>query len=1337
MEQPPGGKRAVLLGFFLATGALGVAGVAPPGQAASAVSLTAQEQAWLDAHPAIRVGNNPAFEPIDFDDERGRPVGVAADVMALVQKKLDLRLEYVPGQSWDEAFAAVRKGDIDVLLQAGRSPEREQMFLFTQPYFSFRSVVVVRSDVPFVPSIESLLDRRFALVRNYNETDLMRSRYPQLDVRLVDSTEDALQAVSAGDADATVGNVAVVHYKILQLGLTNLKVATVADSNERFVQMAVRRDAPELVAILNKGLAAISPAERKAINDRWFTVEIERGLDPGRVVLWTAWAGGGLALLGLGVAWWLRRLRLEIDYRTRSEERVAAAEQQLRIVTDTMPGLVVHTRVSRDGKGEIRFMSGQMPARYGFDIEFARTHNLFQYIVPEDLPKLKDAMAASMQSLAPWQVNYRVRLPSGEIRWHANDATLHRQADGTTLITSYVTDITERMLLESQLASAKEAAEHAEGKVRDFTDSVPGTVMQVVVDENVNLKVEFITGRMLAGYGLDREVYARDFLKLWDLIIPEDRDAAERAIWDAIKHLRPLQIAYRVRIPSGEVRWNLNETFSRLEPRGIVVTSYVSDITERKHLEDQLGAAEQQLRLVTDTIPGFILHTHIGRGFKPSVRFVSGALSARYGIDNQHWMDFQNQVNFLIPEDRHIVVDQMLEAVKTRKPFAVTYRVKLPSGEIRWNLHEASVKAEPDGGTSVISYVNDITERKALEQQLAEAKEQAESASRTKGEFLANMSHEIRTPLNAIIGLSYLATRGEAPPRTKDYLDKIKSSAQALLGIVNDILDVSKIEAGKLTLEHTAFSLDDVLSHLADVITHKATEKGIELLFSTPRDLPQQLFGDPLRLGQVLLNLTVNAVKFTEHGQIVVAVKELRRADQQVWLEFSVSDSGIGMTAEQLALLFQAFQQADSSTTRKYGGTGLGLSISQSLVEKMGGRIEASSERGKGSTFRFAVPLELGTSVGDAAPGLAPLAGLRVLVADDSSTSRAIIKACLDSFKFESVDVASGREALEALRRAERDRRPFRLVLLDWRMPDLNGEELVREIRALELQPPPGLVVVSGHSRDELATRADALNLDGVVHKPFNPSLLLETMLYALGAGVVSRDLPPPDEAPALQPGRLAGARVLVVEDNAMNQQVIGELLGRAGATITVAGNGREALALAEAQEFDLVLMDLQMPEVGGIEAAETLRASGNGVPIVAMTASALPGDEQRCLDAGMNDYLSKPINLERLSAVLERWLKLKPLAAAATARPGAAERAAASSELQQLMETLRDQLARSDSGAIDTLDRIRQALNGAPPSRSLRELIRLVDAFSFEAALGKLDQASADLGLGPTRRAG
>jgi two-component system sensor histidine kinase/response regulator len=1066
MGRSPGGKRAVLLGFFLAVapcGAWAVHIVVPDGE--PVLELTAAEQAWIDAHPVIRVGNDPGWMPIDFDDEQGQPAGVAADILKLVGPRLGLRFEAVPGQTWAQAYAAARNREVDLLPAIGRSPDREHDFAFTGPYITFRSVVVVRDDVPFVPDISALLGRRFALVRDYNETGLLRAQYPQMNVLLVATPDEALKAVSAGQADATVGNIAVLHYKIRQMGLTNLKVAAPTDEKERLVYMAVRKDWPELAALLNKALASIRPGERRAIIDRWFSVEFERGLDPGRVAKWSVAVAAAVLAAGLLVVWWLRRLRLEITYRRESEARTAAAERRLRQITETIPGAVIQTRMAPDGKVSVQFTSGRLNQRHSVDV--ARALQDFNYLI------------------------------------------------------------------------------------------------------------------------------------------------------------------------------------ERIEP-----------------------------------------------------------------------------------EDRRNFLKASMESARALTPILTEYRVRLPDGSVRWNLAEAIPHREPDGSVVAAAYVTDITDRKQLEQNLAAAKEQAESASRTKGEFLANMSHEIRTPLNAIIGLSYLAARGNAPPRTRDYLDKIKSSAQALLGIVNDILDVSKIEVGKLALEHTGFDLDDVLTQLANVLGHKAGEKGVELLFSVPREVPRQLVGDPLRLGQVLLNLVANAVKFTEKGQIVVAVREARREEPRVWLEFSVTDSGIGMTAEQLARLFAAFTQADTSITRKYGGTGLGLSISQSLVEKMGGHIEAHSDSGKGSTFRFCIPLETGSEPA-LGPSLARLIGLRVLLVDDNAASREITTGYLHSFEIDSVAVPLGQASLETLRQAAREGRPFRLVLLDWRLPDMGGDELVRAIRALELEPAPALVLVSALGREELAAHNDALRLDGMLTKPFNPSLLLETLIQALGGGAAVRAFPAPEDAPALQPERLRGMEILVVEDNPMNQLVVRELLDGAGAAVTVAANGREALEQVELRAFNLILMDLQMPELGGIETARRLRASGCTVPIVAMTASAMPGDEQRCLDAGMNDYLSKPIDLTRMSAILTRLLPLEAAAPQAPAR----ELPDATPELRQLLATLRAQLARHDSSAVDTLDRIQQALNGAPRPRSFRELAQLIDAFSFEAALAKLEQAGADLGLGASPR--
>ena len=463
--------RAVVLGVLLACAvspARAVHLVAPAEQ--RPLRLTEQELAWIQAHPVIRVGNDPAWMPIDFDDERGRPVGVAADILALLGKRTGLHFQAVPGQSWREAYAAGLEGKVDLLPAIGLSPAREQQFLFTQPYIAFRSVVVVRDDVPFVPDMASLLGRRFVLVRDYNETELVRAQYPDLDVMLVDTPDEALRLVSAGQADATLGNIAVLHFKIRQMGLTNLKVAAPTDERERLVYMAVRKDWPELVSILDKGLASITQQERTAIINRWFSVEYDRGLDPGEVVRWTAWIAAGvlgLALLGL---LWLRRLRIEIAYRRESEARTLAAEQRLRQITDAIPGAVFQTRMTPGGTMAVQFASGRLNERHGVDVKQALGDigYLVERIVPEDRERFFEGIARARTSVEPLMMEYRVRLDDGTVRWNLVEAIPHREPDGSIVAVSYVTDITERKQLEQNLAAAKELAEGASKAKGEF-----------------------------------------------------------------------------------------------------------------------------------------------------------------------------------------------------------------------------------------------------------------------------------------------------------------------------------------------------------------------------------------------------------------------------------------------------------------------------------------------------------------------------------------------------------------------------------------------------------------------------------------------------------------------------------------------------------------------------------------------------------------------------------------------------------------------------------------------------------------------------------------------------
>jgi PAS domain S-box-containing protein len=528
--------------------------------------------------------------------------------------------------------------------------------------------------------------------------------------------------------------------------------------------------------------------------------------------------------------------------------------------------------------------------------------------------------------------------------------------------------------------------------------------------------------------------------------------------------------------------------------------------------------------------------------------------------------------------------------------------------------------------------------------ELREAKALAEETTRLKSDFLANMSHEIRTPLNSVIGLSHLALRHTTDPRQQDYLQKIEHSGQHLLGLINDILDFSKIEANKLQVEQTGFELSQVLDGFAHLTAEKASGKGLELVFHVARDVPDQLIGDPLRLSQMLINYGNNAVKFTHQGEIELKVRVLEQDDRQVLLRFEVRDTGIGIAPDQIGQLFQSFHQADSSTSRKYGGTGLGLAIVQRLAQLMDGEVGVSSQPGVGSTFWFSARFGKRAQTGNRRLTRPQLRGLRVLVVDDNQATIDSLAEMLDSLDFAHAHRNRGADAIEAVAEAERSGQPFDVVLLDWQMPGMDGMAVARALLGLGLRHPPRLVLVTACARDEVLDPALEAGFCGVLSKPVNTSTLFDALAHAL-----RQPGPPPQaETGALAPVQadpplagIKGARVLLVEDNDINQQVASELLRDCGLVVDVADNGRQALERLAGADYELVLMDMQMPVMDGLDATRAIRAQPRwrGLPVVAMTANAMAEDRQRCLDAGMNDFVAKPIEPERLFRVLTQWL--------------------------------------------------------------------------------------------------
>jgi signal transduction histidine kinase/DNA-binding response OmpR family regulator len=572
---------------------------------------------------------------------------------------------------------------------------------------------------------------------------------------------------------------------------------------------------------------------------------------------------------------------------------------------------------------------------------------------------------------------------------------------------------------------------------------------------------------------------------------------------------------------------------------------------------------------------------------------------------------------------------------------------------------------------------------------LDEARSEAEDATKAKSEFLANMSHEIRTPMNAIMGMAHLAMKTDLTAKQYDYLKKVDISAKSLLGIINDILDFSKIEAGKLDMEAVDFQLEKTLDNISTLVGIKTQEKGLELLFKTDSSVPRALVGDPLRLGQILINLSNNAVKFTDTGEIVVATELIKKDNAQVTLKFSVLDTGIGMTAEQAAKLFQPFAQADSSTTRKYGGTGLGLTISKRLAEMMGGEIWVESQAGQGSTFCFTANFGLGKE--KAKKRFKPaseLRGMKVLVVDDNATSRGILQEMLESFSFEVSLAASGKEGITELEVASKDK-PFELVIMDWKMPGMDGIEASKRIKnQTHLSKIPPIILVTAYGREEIMQQAEQVGLDGFLIKPISPSMLFDAIMQAFGEAVPESSRVAQkheQEAEALK--HIQGARVLLVEDNEINQQVAKEILEGAGLIVALATNGQEAVNEVKKTNYDAVLMDVQMPVMDGYTATKEIRkwesVSANAdsdvletedrgqmtddreqrtevrgrrsevrtqhsalstqhsaLPIIAMTAHAMAGDEDKSFQAGMNGHVTKPIDPDQLFATLQKWIQ-------------------------------------------------------------------------------------------------
>jgi len=1095
------------------------------------IPLSQKERNWLKLHPEIRLGDDLQWAPVSFLNEEGEYSGISSSYVKIISERLGIKMNIIKELNWEQVMEKTRKREIDIMPAIMKSPERAQDFHFTKPVFSTPIIIVTHKDYSIVYGLEDLETSKVGVVKGYITTDLLSKNHPKINKVEFNSLSEGLQALDNKQIEAFMDILPGISWEIEHAGLQDIKIAAPTDYKME-LSMGVRKDWPELIPILNKAIESISKEEMTAIRNAWVAVNVQFGLDIKSILTWVVPFGTAVILIFAFVMVWNRRLGKEIDNRIKLQGQLESAEERARLLLYSAGEGIFGV----DIEGKVNFINPSAADLLGYsenELIGRKVHQLIHHSYADhtdykltDCPMYHSYTYGSSEKITN-EVLWRKDGSSFDVEYSSKPI----KKDGNVLgaVITFL-DVTERKKME------KEVKVHRERLDLALTSSNTGLWEWSPVSGSIYQNEQWFKQ---LGYSSDE--FANDHDPLDKLMHPDDSIATFEKL---DKHLKAetdfFQAEFRLKAKDGNWKWILSNGKAISNPETGVTDRVLGvhlDISERKRAEVELKGVLKQVNILYETSLAlgktFNLEQLLGTiltKLKQVIPFDSASVQELSGdcleiIYVHGFSDKDDVIGLRFPIRKGTYTQKVLA---DKKPLFVndvralvefsdmSQGTKIRSwlgiplifnneviGKLTLDKHEVGFYDEENArlGGAFATQAAIAIKNVHLFEELRIAKEVAEDATQAKSDFLANMSHEIRTPMNAIMGMTHLALDTQLTDKQTNYLTKVYNSATSLLGIINDILDFSKIEAGKMEMEEVDFNLDAVLENVNTLISIKAEEKGLNLNFDIPAEIPRFLIGDSLRLGQIIINLSNNAVKFTEKGSVTIESRLLENSESNCKLRFAVKDTGIGLTQEQIGKLFKSFSQADSSTTRKFGGTGLGLTISKRFVEMMNGEIWVESEPGKGSAFIFTAEF--------------------------------------------------------------------------------------------------------GHG-DESKVASSSQSVDSEALKP------------------------------------IQGARILLVEDNEINQQVAKEMLEKAGFIVNIAEDGQQGVEAVETKEYDIVLMDIQMPIMDGYTATKTIRkiSKFKDLPILAMSASAMTQDQENATAAGMNGHVAKPIEPQQLFSALLKWIK-------------------------------------------------------------------------------------------------